>query len=118
MVTGFEPLDLLQAILMVIKQLKAKAENADCVLSIETNIVAFVPNEGNKLPKALSEVFMLKKPVNGVDWVNPMSGIQLHQLILSLMNYVLHPHHRKWQIIHNPLYGNRMMQTFRLPTLW
>ncbi|EEG84700.1 hypothetical protein PROPEN_03063 [Proteus penneri ATCC 35198] len=30
-VTGFEPLDLLQAILMVIKQLKAKAENADYV---------------------------------------------------------------------------------------
>ncbi|MGV3069606.1 hydrogenase formation protein HypD, partial [Proteus mirabilis] len=78
-VTGFEPLDLLQAILMVVKQLKAKAENADYVLSIENQYSRIVPNEGNKLAqKALKDVFMLKE---SSEWRGlgeiPMSGIQL-----------------------------------------
>ncbi len=78
-VTGFEPLDLLQAILMVIKQLKAKAENTAYVLSIENQYSRIVPNEGNKLAqKALSEVFMLKETSEwrGLGEI-PMSGIQL-----------------------------------------
>ena len=51
-----------KAILMVVKQLKAKAENADYVLSIENQYSRIVPNEGNKLAqKALKDVFMLKE---------------------------------------------------------
>lgn len=60
-ITGFEPLDLLQAMLMVITQLRDKAAQSDAVMTIENQYSRIVPHDGNAIAqRALDEVFQLK----------------------------------------------------------
>lgn len=60
-VTGFEPLDLLTAILMVICQLKKQAQDNHAPMAVENQYSRIVPEQGNLLAqKALAEVFELK----------------------------------------------------------
>ena len=54
--TGFEPLDLLTAILMVVRQLKKQAQDKHAPMAVENQYSRIVPEQGNLLAqKALAE---------------------------------------------------------------